>query len=465
MRSVVWGLCGLLLAWLAGLMAIQAAETRTTGRPNVVFLFSDDQRFDTIRALGNRYIQTPNLDRLVRNGFAFTNAFCMGSMVGAVCVPSRAMVMTGRTLFRALASPTNNVIPAALPMWPEVMQKAGYTTIGIGKWHNDRASYARAFNRGGPIFFGGMTDQFKVPVHDFDPAGRYDQSAQHSNDVFSSELFANAAIKFLRERREKPFFLYVAFTAPHDPRTPPKEFAELYDPAQMPLPRNFLPEHPFDNGQLKGRDEELLPWPRTPDAVRQEIAAYYGMITHLDIQIGRILKALEETGQMENTLIVFAGDHGLAIGSHGLLGKQNLYEHSMRPPLILSGPGIPKGKTSAALCFLFDLYPTICEFAGIAVPRTVEGKSLVPVITGRTGKVRDSIFGAYRDVQRSVRNERWKLIHYPKLNRHQLFDLANDPDELNDLSADPRYAARLAEMRAGLAVWQKEVGDPLAKSL
>jgi len=230
-------------------------------------------------------------------------------------------------------------------MWPEIFRKAGYRTIGVGKWHNDRTAFNRAFSAGGAIFFGGMTNQWHVPVYDYDPAGLYPRGAAHISDIFSSELFANTAIQFIQTVK-KPFVLYVAFTAPHDPRTPPAEFANMYPPDSIVLPPNFLPEHPFDNGEMTVRDEMLLPVPRTPEAVRKELAAYYGMISNMDAQIGRILDALCASGHGTNTLVVFASDHGLAIGSHGLLGKQNLYEHSMRAPLIFAGPGITPNRQS-----------------------------------------------------------------------------------------------------------------------
>jgi len=447
---------------MAAASAVPARETKRP--PNVLFLFSDDQRFDTIGALGNRDIETPNLDRLVREGFAFTHAHIMGAMQGAVCVPSRAMLMTGRSLFRCTTAPTLNAIPARLTMLPEALRQNGYAPIGVGKWHNDRAAFARAFAAGGPVFFGGMSDHSKIPVFDFDPEGKYPKSLQHTGPVFDTELFADAAIQFLRDEREKPdkpFFLYVAFTAPHDPRTPPEEFAQKYSAERMPLPKNFLPEHPFDNGELKVRDERLLPWPRTPEAVRKEIALYYGMISHLDAQVGRILQALAEAGQARRTLVIFAGDNGLAVGQHGLLGKQNLYEHSVRVPLIFHGPGIPKGRKSDALCYLLDVYPTVCELTGVAIPSTVEGRSLLPVISGKEKTVRDAVFGAYRDVQRMVRDGRWKLIYYPKANRTQLFDLDQDPEEMKDLSSDANFAAKLGELRAKLTTLQQQAGDPL----
>ncbi|HID07742.1 MAG TPA: DUF4976 domain-containing protein, partial [Armatimonadetes bacterium] len=410
----------------------------------ILFLFSDDQRYDTIHALGNEHIITPNIDALVRNGVAFTRAYIMGSTVGAVCVPSRAMLMSGRTLYHVPLDLANTLT------MPEFLRDAGYITFGTGKWHNGATSFARGFTTGAKIFFGGMSDHLKVPVYDFDPTGKYPKEKCYIGEKFSSELFSDAAIKFLREYDDdKPFFMYVSYTAPHDPRMAPKEYAELYDPAKIPLPKNFMPKHPFDNGELMIRDEKLAPFPRTPDVIRKHIADYYAMITHLDAQIGRVLKALEECGRADDTIIIFAGDNGLAVGQHGLMGKQNLYEHSVRVPLIICGPGIPRGKKCDALCYLLDVFPTICELVGLPIPETVEGVSLLPIINGEREQVRASLFFAYKNVQRAVCEERYKLIEYfVGGERHtQLFDLATDPWELKNLCDAPEYAEHLARLR------------------
>jgi arylsulfatase A-like enzyme len=234
----------------------------------------------------------------------------------------------------------------------------------------------------------------------------------------------------------------------------------MYDPAKMPLPKNYLPQHPFDNGEMAVRDEKLAPWPRTPEVVRRHLCDYYGMVSCHDAQVGRVLKALEDTGQIDNTIIVFTADHGLALGQHGLFGKQNVYEHSVSIPLVLCGPGIPKGK-SDALVYGFDVCPTILELAGAPVPETVEGKSLVPLMAGRQVKLRDSAFFAYQKWQRAVRDDRWKLIRYPQVDKTQLFDLQNDPWETTDLAAAPQHAAKVKEMTALLVKWQGELGDTL----
>ncbi len=457
------------LAFLAAVLQEGApADERKTprlvekaGRPNFLVLFSDDQRFDTIGALGNVEIRTPVLDSLARGGTAFTRAYIMGSNQGAVCVPSRAMLFTGRHLFHVAKG-----IPQETPMWTEVFRRAGYVTHGIGKWHNGAPSFARGFDGGAEIFFGGMTDQMRVRIQQFDPSGKYPKSRERVAERHSTDLFCDAAIRFIeRQRGERPFFLYVAFTSPHDPRTPPKEYADLYDPGRLALPPNFMPEHPFDNGDLRVRDEKLAPWPRTPDVIRRHIADYYGMISHLDAGIGRVLEALRKAGRADDTVVIFTGDNGLALGRHGLMGKQSVYDHSVHVPLIISGPGIPRGGRVEAMCYLLDLFPTACELAGIAPPEGLDGVSLLPLLDGRKERVRETLFFAYRDFQRAVQDERWKLIEYDVrgVRTTQLFDLRADPWEMKNRAEDPACGRELARLRGELAAWRRRVGDSSLK--
>lgn len=439
----------------------KAAEAEEPRRPNILFLLSDDQRRDTIQMWGNGRIRTPNIDSLVREGTSFARAYCMGSMNPAVCQPSRAMILNGRTLFRATVGTPHKLLPDAL-------REAGYTTFATGKWHHAKEPFARAFTDAGAVFFGGMSDHDKVPLHDFDPTGKYDAPPYYNHDKLSSELFADATVDFLKRHAKgksgKPFFAYVSFTAPHDPRTPPAEYREIYNPKINPhrvrFPKNFLPEHPFDNGEMTIRDEKLAPWPRTREVVLEHIADYYGMITHMDAQIGRVLQTLEETGQKENTIIVFAADHGLAIGSHGLLGKQSVYEHSMGTPLIIGGPGLPKLKKTDAFAYLFDIYPTLCELAEVPIPTSVEGKSLAGVLRGEERQVRNTVFTAYK-TQRAVRDDRWKLIRYTHINKTQLFDLAVDVAEQKDLSKDVDQQERIVRMMKLLQKWQDDLGTDM----
>ncbi|MBN1509048.1 MAG: sulfatase-like hydrolase/transferase [Sedimentisphaerales bacterium] len=449
-RRTRWSLGLLLLLFCCDLPAYGA------GKPNILFLFADDQRADTIAALGNPHIKTPNLDKLVTSGFTFRTNYCFGGNSGAVCVPSRAMLMSGKTWFHI-----DTVSLKGVKLLPELLQENGYATFATGKWHNGQGSWLRAFQQGKAVMFGGMSDHSKVPVRDLGSDGKL--TAVRTGEKFSSELFADAVIEFLQKHDDsKPFFAYVAFTAPHDPRMPPLAFREQYYRDLPPLPANFLPQLPFDNGMMKGgRDENLAPWPRTEGVIRDQLAEYYGMITHLDGQIGRILEALKQTGQADNTVIIYAADNGLALGSHGLLGKQSVFEHSMRVPLIFIGPGIPRGKSTTAFSYLLDVFPTLCDLIGVPCPSDVEGESLRPLWEGKKDRVRDSVFLPYIEIQRAVRDERWKLICYPKISYMQLFDLQADPDEKTNLIDRAESAEQVERLLKLMGRWQAKVGDTL----
>ena len=448
----------LLSVSLSLLLSLSATAATAATKPNILILFADDQRADTIGAHGNAHIKTPVIDGLVRDGTSFRRNYVMGGNSGAVCVPSRAMLMTGKTWFAM-----NTATLAGEKLLPELFGEHGYTTFGTGKWHNGQPSWLRAFQKGERMMFGGMSDHEKVPVRDLGPDGKLTE--QRIGEKFSTELFADAAIRFLEQHDPaagtKPFFCYVAFTAPHDPRQPPPGFPADYT-SRPPLPKNFLPQLPFDNGAMTGgRDENLGAWPRTEAMIRDQLAEYYAMVEHMDAQIGRILAVLKTRGLAENTIIVYAADNGLALGSHGLLGKQNVFEHSMLTPLILAGPGVPKGKSTAAFTYLFDLFPTLCELAGVPAPAGVFGESLRPLWDGSKSSLRDTVFLPYIQIQRAVRDERWKLIRYPKLGFSQLFDLQTDPDETRSVYDDPARAPDIARLTAAMQRWQTKVGDTL----
>ena len=282
----------------------------------------------------------------------------------------------------------------------------------------------------------------------------------HTGKKFSSELFADAGIEFLKHQDgKKPFFAYVAFTAPHDPRMPPMKYRKSYYRDRPPLPENFLPQLPFDDGMMVLRDEVLAAWPRTEDVIRDQLAEYYGMITHLDGQIGRVLKALRQTGQANNTIIIYSADNGLALGSHGLLGKQNVFEPSMRVPLILIGPGIPRGKSTTAFSYLLDVYPTLCDVLGVQAPPDLEGQSLRQLWEGKKERVRDSVFLPFMQIQRAVRDDRWKLICYPKISYMQLFDLQSDPYEQTNLIERADCAGHVQRLLKLMKEWQTKEGD------
>ncbi len=440
-------------SWLAVIVLAAATEcvaaAAKPSRPNILFILSDDHRPDGIGALGNPHIKTPVLDRLVERGISFSRAYVMGSMEGAVCAPSRCMIQTGRSLFHLprvnlrkgyeefATSMKGKVEGRDWALLPRVLRAGGYSTFHIGKRGNECVPALESYEE-------------NVIRDDRTPEERIGSSRAHADRV----------INYLRGRSpDKPFFIYLAPPVPHDPRVAPKEFMDMYDSGRIPLPASFLPVHPFDNGEMTVRDELLAPWPRTPEIIRRHLADYYACITCLDFHLGRIFECLRELGELDNTVIIFAGDNGLSLGEHGLMGKQNLYEFGgMHVPLVIAGPGIARGK-SDAFVYLYDLFPTICELAGVVVPAAAEGVSLVPLLPGEVSQVRHYAFTAYKNVQRAVRDNRWKAIRYPQINKTQLFDLQTDPHELVDLAARPEQSGRLKEMLELLSRAQKQYDD------
>jgi arylsulfatase A-like enzyme len=424
-----------------------------SSKPNVLFFFADDQRADTIAALGNPVIQTPNLDRLVQRGVSFSRAYMQGGMNGATCVPSRAMLLSGQNLFhideKLMRSET----------WPEAFGKAGYSTFASGKWHNGDASLARSFQIARSMFTGGMTNPMDAKLRDLvdGKVGPAKPSTKHACEVFADE-----AIRFIQEQSGGPFFAYVPFDGPHDPHIVPDDFPIRYTTDQIPLPPNFLPQHPFNNGEMAIRDEQLLPWPRSEEGVRAFLAEYYRYISFLDAQIGRVLAALEASPHAKNTIIVFSADSGVARGSHGLIGKQNVYEHSMRVPLIIAGPGIAQNQRSEALCYLFDLLPTLGKLCSVTGPKTSEGMDFSATLSDASKPARSQLMFAYRNVQRAFTDGRWKLIRYPQVDRTQLFDLQADPFEVTNLADKPEHAAKVAELTAALEKEMQQSGDSAA---
>jgi arylsulfatase A-like enzyme len=416
-----------------------------TKQPNVIFLFADDMRADSIGALGNPTIKTPHLDSLVQRGFAFNNAYCLGGNRGAVCLPSRNMLLSGKAYFRwqdyqapnTAPAAKGNFAPADSTTLPAAFKQAGYVTYHQGKKGNSA------------LLVQGQFEINKYVAND---------DIDRTNGEAGQQI-VNEAIEFLTAKKdERPFFMYLAFSNPHDPRVAAEKYMKLYDREKIPLPKNYLPMHPFNNGEMVVRDETLSPWPRTEDEIRKTLHEYYAVISGLDNHIGRLLQKLDELKLTENTIVLFSADQGISVGSHGLLGKQNLYDHAMKVPLFFTGPGIGKGR-SDALVYLLDVLPSLCDLTGTPTPSGLDAVSFAPIIQGKTAKGRETLFLAYRDVQRAIRDEQWKLIRYPQVDVNQLFDLKKDPFELNNLAGQASQKERVTKMLGQMKDWQQKLGD------
>jgi choline-sulfatase len=477
------GMAGGALAGAQALSLDVAAETARSSagadsRPNFLFMIADDLMFRTIHSINNPEVHTPNIDRLVQGGCHFTHCFHQGSWTGAVCIASRTMLLTGLTAFNA-----NHAIPgdqsAQIPVWGQTLREHGYKTYITGKWHLDAVSLSRSFAEQGPVgpgFFDSTRDMYNRPApgdhwnptnHDLKghwlDLGLWDRGAQ-GETRHSSEVYADSVIEYLDRQKtsSEPFFVYLGFNAPHDPRQAPQEFLDMYPIDSIQVPPNFLPEHPFDQGAQKVRDELLAPFPRTEFDIKTHRREYYAIISHMDAQIGRILDALEKSGKAANTYVILTADHGLAVGEHGLMGKQNQYECSMRMPLIMRGPHIQPGKCVDEMVYQHSMFATTCDLAGAPIPKHVEFPSLVQMLREEQPKpIHDAMFGWLSNLQRSVRTKKHKLIYYAHLNRYQLFDLEKDPWEMNDLVNDPAYGQVKTELIARLRNLQRELGDTL----
>lgn len=472
-------------------------------KPNFIIIITDDQTNESIRALNCKEIHTPNMDRLVQNGTSFTHAFNQGSWSGAVSVASRTMLITGQNVMNAQknnlyivnwAQTTPESESTEVKTIGETFIDAGYETFITGKWHNTDEPLLRGFQVGNAVGTGFYETYDENGNKDFAYSRPNDGNwtpwnenlkGHWSPDIrdiiedndgkkltgsyiinkHTSELYTDKAIQYIRKEHDKPFFMYVAYNAPHDPRQSPMEFVDMYPMKSVKIPENYLPEHPFDIGVRNERDEHLAPYPRTTEAVQLHRQEYYAIISHFDRELGRILDALDASEYKDNTYIIFTSDHGLAVGMHGLMGKQNMYDHSMRVPFIMTGPDVKKNHQTDAMVYMQNIFATTCDYAGINPPESIDFQSIRPIIEGKQKKGEEYIFGYFRDRHRMIRSDRYKLIIYPLVNEAQLFDMKKDPYETKNLINDPKHKKVKDELYKAFINKQKELGDTIKTEL
>ncbi len=480
-------------------MITGAAIAQEAKRPNFLFILADDQDAATLGAYGDTYVDTPNLDELAKSGVTLTRAHQMGSYVGAVSTASRTMMMTGRNVWQAMQvqksqnkyeKPFGNadIVSEDAPEYnslPALFHRAGYHTFRTCKMGN-------SYNAANVLF-----DE------------RYDKTNRGDTDENGSKWHADHVIRYFEERAadksedKAPFFVYFGFSYPHDPRNGKPELLEKYgaqniaEPTEVndkmpPLPINYLPEKQFPDGHPNLRDEVAVKGVMTrrdEATIRNEKGKEAACIEDIDTQVGRVLEALEATGELDNTYIIYTADHGIAVGKHAYMGKQNLFNHCFRVPFIVSGPGVLKDKYREGNIYLMDMLPTVLDLAGIDIPEVIDGKSFKSVIEGDEKSIRDVLYGTYcggtKPGIRTVAKGDWKLIKYDVLDgtvrETLLFNLKDNPNELMiehhakevveltgnkpksnqvNLADNPKYAKKLAEMEALLLEQMVEMGDP-----
>lgn len=418
-------------------------------KPNVFFLYSDDQRSGTLNlgGKGNPDVLTPTLDKLADNGAYFPNTYVFGGDRGSVCTPSRAQLLSGKCLFRTNTIDLPSVGPKNFNL-PVALRLNGYLTMRSGKANN--VPY-------------GINSEFDVNVERANRGsvagnlGYWQDAADFVNGKTIKGLGGSSATWNGRQ----PFFLYLAVGTPHGPYPADQTAIDAYEGATVSAPVDVLKPHPI----LSKLPDAKPSKPTTTKAdVQAVLKEYYASISFMDRKLGEFIQLLQKKGLYENTIIVVAGDNGLSIGSHGLEGKSNLFEFGgLHVPMLMHGPGIQQGYFES-LASLLDIFPTLCDLTGSPKPETLDGLSLIPILSGQATKVRDQLLTVFtKPEQRALREARWKLWYFPDQDVYELYDLQNDPRELNNIAGRREVQTELKRLQELMVAERIRFGDTYPK--
>lgn len=463
-----------------------------TNQPNIILIMTDQQRSDTINALGAPWMQTPVLDGLAREGIAFDNCY----VTSPVCVGSRASLFTG--MYPHATGVFTNFHPWQ-PTWVPWLADAGYHCVNIGKMHinpyDAKGGFHQRFfveNKDRPLFLEeharALYDEWDKALHarKLQKPSRYTRFSRDPDgyrnalgafawhldaDMHSDVFIGEHAAWWLAERKSKsPLFLQIGFPGPHPPYDPLPGFLDAYQDVDIPVPQPTEaelaaqpPAHAVLRNNMIRNNYDSVAWKERPSAedllrIRRHYAANVSMI---DFQVGQIMKALDDGGYLDNALVIFTSDHGDALGDHGHIQKWTMYDCSVKVPLILWSRDLAGGRRNDSLVQLMDIAPTILETAGLTPPASFEARSLWPIMKGDAGQVRTEVYselardhiqtGAEYMVMR--RDARWKLVYYLGESAGELYDLQEDPGELSNLWNAPEHAAMRDGMVNDLLVW------------
>ncbi len=461
-----------LLAWILGLSVAAAAAER----PNVLFIIADDLTDTALGCYGNTVCQTPNLDRLAAQSLRFTRAYCQGSY----CGPSRASLLSGyyphATGVQGYISPRAAIGDRAT--WPQHFKNAGYHTARVSKiFHmgvpggieegsdgaDDPLSWSERFNSQGPEWRAPGTGE----TLEKNPDGRKPVmggntfvvvAADGDDDVHADGKTAVKACELLALPRREPFFLAVGFVRPHVPFVAPKKYFDLYPPETMVLPEKVPGD--WDDIPKPGINYKTSVNMQMDVAKQKKaLAGYYAAVSYMDAQVGRLLDALERSGQADNTIVIFTSDHGYHLGEHDFWAKVSLHEESARVPLLIRVPGMKPG-VRETLVELLDLFPTTAKLCGLEVPSRLQGRDLAQVLADPRASVRDAAFSvAGTSKGLLLRDERWAFIQYGEDARAgvELYDMQSDPRQIHNLAVLPEQAGRVAAWKARVTAKLAEV--------
>lgn len=448
-----------------------AAFVRAADRPNILFIMSDDHAAHAISAYGSKVNETPNIDRIAKEGMRFSNCFA----VNAICTPSRATILTGK-YSHINGVPVFNRFDGSQWTVAKELQRAGFYTGMIGKWHLQ--SDPTGFD-----YWNILPGQGRYHDPVFLEMGEKKNFKGH----YVTDLITDFSIDFLKNRpKDKPFFLMCHNKAPHRPWQPDAKHAAQFANKEIPEPVTFNDDYKNRSAAAEEAtmriDRDLRPSDvkETPPAglssaelkhwkYERYMRDYLACIASVDDNLGRLLDYLDKSGLSKNTIVIYTSDQGFFLGDHNWFDKRFMYEESLRMPFMIRYPGkIQPGKVNDAMILNVDFAPTFLDFAGVAAPKEVQGRSIVPLLSGKKPKDwRTSMYYRYYHYPADhrvqphygVRNERYKLIYFNRINEWELFDLKTDPHEMKSVYGDPKYAKVQKEMTAELYRLKTEVND------
>ena len=463
-------------AFFMALVALTALSAAAANQPNVLFILCDDLRPDALGCYGLKNVKTPNIDALARGGVKFANAFCTTSL----CSPSRASILTGLYAHRHGVRDNFTELPASLPHWPGRLKESGYTTAYMGKWHMGENNDAP---RPGFDWFITHKGQGKY----FDTEWNVNGERTETPKGYYTHVVTDYAIDWLKKRQGgKPWALCIGQKAPHSFYLPEPKYSNSFDHVRVPYPASA--------SALDGKPDwikqrldtwhgiygPLFEWrkefpDRRPEAVtnfQNMVRAYWGTVLSVDDSVGRLVAHLKETGQFDNTLIVFMGDNGLLEGEHGMVDKRTMHEPSIRIPIIACGPGLPKRWVAQGQVLAMDTAPSILDLCGAKELAGIQGRSWKALVSGKEENWRSAWFYEYNYEKqfpytpniRGIRTDRWKFVRYPhgdgSPDKHtaELYDLSSDPKELVNLAEIPRHASTRKRLEKQLADLLKAEG-------
>ncbi len=455
---------------LAGTLEVPAAGAQKSDRPNILYIMADDHAAHAISAYGSRINQTPNIDRIAKDGMRFVNCF----VVNSICTPSRAAILTGK-YSHINGVPVFNRFDGSQPTLAKYLQAAGYYTGMIGKWH--LFSDPTGFDYWNILPGQGV---YHNPVF-------IEMGERKKHQGYVTDLIADFSIEFLKSRpKDKPFFLMCHHKAPHRPWQPDSKHARIYEAVDIPEPPTFNDDYRTRSDaareatmridrDLTRTDLKQDPPPDLSGAALKHwkyeryIKDYLACIAAVDDNVGRLLDYLDQSGLAENTIVIYTSDQGFFLGDHDWFDKRFMYEESLRMPFLIRYPGhIKSGTVNDGMILNVDFAPTLMEFAGLPIPSDIQGHSFTPLLRGKKPKDwRTAMYYRYYHYPQDhrvqphygIRTDRYKLIYFNKIDQWELFDLRKDPRELNNDYAAPAYSKTAQKLKNDLYRLKKEVKD------